>query len=68
MKFKMLTDDGKDNDVLGGVVELDNVYIKTYGSLVRGKSPDQLDVGESCIKKYAMSGQKPTTYKIIRVE
>lgn len=68
MKFRLLSDDGKDSDILGCMLDLNNVYIKTYGSLISGKLPEQLDVGESCIKRYALSGQKPTTYKIVRVE
>jgi hypothetical protein len=27
-----------------------------------------LDVGEHTFKRYALSGQKPTTYKILRVQ
>lgn len=68
MKFKLHTNDGKDADVFGVPVTLDNCYISAYGMLVRGRAPSKLDVGESCVKKYALSGQKPTEYKIVRVE
>lgn len=66
-KFKLVTTDTND-DVLGGAVGIDNVYITAYGSHVSGKEPRELDVGESCLKRYALSGQKPTVYKIVRVE
>ncbi len=67
MLFRILTDDGKDQDVMGPLEE-GNVYIQAYGTLVSGKPPRCLEVGESCIKRYSLSGQKPTTYKIVRVE
>jgi hypothetical protein len=66
MKFKLLT--FQDEDVLGGAVALGNAYISAYGMLVRGKPPAKLAVGESCVKRYALSGQMPTEYKIVRVE
>lgn len=65
-KFKLMTHN--DEDVLGGAVGIDNVYIRAYGAHVSGRLVDQLDVGESCVKRYSLSGQKPTTYKIVRVE
>jgi hypothetical protein len=68
MKFRLLTNDGKESDVFGIPVPIDNCYVSAYGMLVRGKRPKDLAIGESCIKRYALSGQKPTTYKIVRVE
>ena len=57
-----------DSDVLGGEVGEDNVYIKTYGSVLPGeKLPADLEVGETTLKEYRLSGQKPTVYKIVRV-
>ncbi len=67
MKFNMITDDGKD-DVVMRDLEIGNAYISAYGGLVSGKAPKDLDVDESCIKVYNLSGQKPTRYKIVRVE
>jgi hypothetical protein len=56
-------------DVLGGAVGEDNVYIATYGSVEPGrKQPADLDVDETTLKTYALSGQKPTTYTITRIE
>ncbi len=64
--FRVL--DGNDSNVLGADVGIDNVYIRTYGSIVRGeKAIDDLAVGESTRKRYALSGQKPTVYRILRV-
>ena len=57
-----------DADVLGGEVEEDNVYIKTYGSVLPGhKLPADLEVGETTLKEYRLSGEKPTVHKIVRV-
>lgn len=67
MKFNIVSDDAKE-DVVMREITLDNVYIATYGALVRGRAPKDLDVGESCFKVYSLSGQKPTTYRIVRVE
>jgi len=66
MMFKLLN--FQDEDVLCGAVSLANPYIGAYGALVRGKPPSELAIGESCVKRYALSGQKPTEYKIVRVE
>ena len=66
-KFNLVTNDGKD-DVIFRDVEIGNSYISAYGKLVRGKKPADLDVGESCVKSYSLSGQRPTEYKIVRVE
>jgi hypothetical protein len=54
-------------DVLGGAVTEDNVFIAAYGSVLPGyKHPSKLGVGETTRKKYALSGQRPTTYIIVR--
>lgn len=68
MRFRLLTNDGRDEEIFGASIELENAYISAYGKLVRGKPPAELEVGESCLKEYAMSGQTPTVYKIVRVE
>lgn len=55
-------------DVLGGSVSEDHVYIAIYGELVDGcKHWKDLEVGESTRKVYALSGAKPTTYHLVRV-
>lgn len=67
MRFNVVTTDGKD-EVVFRCVSLENAYVSAYGMLVRGRAPADLDVYESCVKRYALSGQKPTEYKIVRVE
>lgn len=67
-KFKLVRP-GTDEDVLGGAVTEDNVYVKTYGSRLTGeKSVAELEVGEGSLHRYALSGQKATVYMIVRVE
>lgn len=67
-KFK-LVNPGTDEDVLGGAVTEDNVYIKTYGSRLADQKPvAELEVGESSLHRYKLSGQKATVYQIVRVE
>lgn len=57
------------NNVLGGTVGLDNVYIRAYPSLLPGeKTPATLEVGESSRAYYSLSGQKKTMYYIVRVK
>jgi len=65
-KFQILDQQG--SDVLGGSVSGFNVYISSYGTLIAGKPPGELEVDETCTKRYALSGQKPTDYYIKRVE
>lgn len=67
-KFKIL--DGNDSDVLGGVVSEDNVFISVYGGdIIEGKLPADLEIGESCRRRYNMSpGRKQAVYKILRVQ
>lgn len=60
--------DGNDNNVLGGDVGEDNAFISMHGVVVPGeKTIATLDVGGMTLKTYAMSGQKPVTYRILRV-
>jgi hypothetical protein len=63
-RFQLLDANGE--DVLGGEVCVENVYIATYGTVVTGERPDKLAVGESCTKEYSLSGQRPTKYTIRR--
>ncbi len=58
--------DANGADVMGGPINGENVYVKTYGLVVVGRKPEDLDVGESCTKEYALSRQKPTRYIITR--
>lgn len=63
--FRIQDENGQ--DVLGGEVEEDNVYVETYGALRNGdKAPSQLGVGELCHKTYALNGQKATVYVVVR--
>lgn len=55
------------NDTMGGALPYENPYVSLYGALVSGRHPSKLDVGETCIQRYAMSGQKPTDYRVRRV-
>jgi hypothetical protein len=67
-RFKLVKP-GTNEDVLGGAVGADNVYIRTYGAIHEGhKHPDELNIGEVTLKTFALSGQKPTAYEIVRVE
>ncbi|MCK9567459.1 hypothetical protein M0R72_00755 [Candidatus Pacearchaeota archaeon] len=72
--------DGKDENVLGGSVPLDNCYISQYGAIQAGeKLPKDLEVGESTRAEYNMGGgSKPQAtarsrkskrhiYRIVRV-
>jgi hypothetical protein len=65
-RFRLQDDRG--DDVLGGAVTINNVFVSIYGTLVGGPAPDKLAVGDSCKKRYALSGQKPTVYTIVRVD
>jgi len=66
MRFRLQDRDGQ--DVLGGEVEEGNVYISAYGKLIDGIRPTDLNVGEMCRKEFSLSGQKPTTYWIVRTQ
>ena len=66
MRFRIL--DGHDANVLGDDLSEGNVYVRTYGTVLPGeKQPTELNVGESTRKRYALSGQKPTVYRLLRV-
>lgn len=66
---RFIMKDQKGEKVVGAVLTEDNVYISTYGKVEKGcKRPVDLEVGETTRKVYALSGQKPTTYWITRVE
>ena len=62
---RFVLQDREGKDVLGAPVTIDNVYISAYGTLVGGSPPDKLRVRDSCKKRYALSGQKPTVYTIV---
>jgi hypothetical protein len=67
-RFRII-DDRDGSSVLGGDVSENNVYIRTYGALLPGETPiADLAVGESALKRYALSGGKPTVYRVLRVE
>lgn len=53
--------------VMGPIAE-DNVYLTAYGSTNPGcKEPTTLKVGEVTRRTYALSGQEPTTYWVVRL-
>jgi len=59
---------GADEDVLGGPVGPDNVYMRSYGRSVVGQPTiDALEVGQHTLRQYALSGSRPTVYRIVRV-
>ena len=59
--------DGKGENVLGGAVSEDNVYIRAYPKLVDGPKLLDLKVGEESVVEYNLSGSKGTYY-VRRVE
>lgn len=68
MSLYRILDDRDGSDVLGATVSGDNVYVRAYGRLLHGeKRPEDLLVGESTRKRYNLSGQRPTVYRILRV-
>jgi len=67
-KRRFRLQDARGEDCLGGAVTIDNPYISAYGALVGGPKVEDLAVGDCCKKRYALSGQKPTVYTIVRVE
>ena len=67
-KMFRIIDDRDDSVVTGADVGEGNAYISAYGALVKGQKPwRELEVGESTLKRYALSGTKPTVYRILRV-
>lgn len=68
MKY-LLLNDSTGEDVVGGALSEDNAYVSSYGALLPGeKRPNALAVGESTRKTYALSGARPTVYRLTRVE
>ena len=61
-------DDTTDTYPLGGDVAYANPYVSSYAKVVSGKMVRDLEVGESCVAEYNVSGTGPTTYRILRVE
>lgn len=55
------------HDVLGDEVGENNAYISFLGKVIKGAPPSQLDVGDACIKEYALSGSRKTRYWVVRV-
>lgn len=51
---------------LMGVIEEENVYLKSYAHYPE-KRPTELEVHERCTATFGLSGSKGT-YKIIRIE
>lgn len=68
MRFKLLSTKD-DSDVLGGAVSEDNPYIRTYSEPVNpgDKAPLALDVGESVLRRYRLSGSVGV-YRVVRIE
>lgn len=68
-RFRIL-DTATDQDVLGEYTfPYDNPFVSLYGVPLRGnRHPRDLAIGESCLQQYAVSGQAPGVYKILRVE
>ena len=58
---------GDGNDVLGGWVMYRNAYVSQHGAANAGqKAPSGLDIGESSILTYRLSGQTGQ-YRLVRV-
>lgn len=66
-QFKLTKTD--DSETVMGPIGEDNVYIASYGAAVnRGdKEPQDLEVGESVLRRYALSGSVGV-YKVVRLE
>lgn len=69
MKRYSIQDPKNNEDVLGGPVGEENVYITTYGGPVEkgGKEPAELEVGESVLRRYSLSGSTGV-YRVVRLE
>lgn len=61
--FKVMN---RGEDVLGGAVSLDNVYISAYASY-EGKHARELELEEGCWANYSLSGSKGR-YFVVRVQ
>lgn len=67
MKFRIVKP-GTNEDVMGGTLGLNNVYISAYAEIdVPNKMPRDLEIGEHTVATYRLSGTKGT-YWIVRVE
>lgn len=65
-RFKIVKP-GTNEDVFGGEVSGENVYVKIYGVRLDGQKPvEELEVGESSLHRYSLSGTAGT-YSIVRV-
>lgn len=69
-KLFKLVEPGNDQPIYGfDRMPVENPYIGAYGALLKGQKPlHDLEIGEGSLKRYALSGQKPTVYKIVRVQ
>jgi hypothetical protein len=65
-----LTDPKNDADIMGGTMGLGNPYVVGYSKAVneKDKQPKDLEIGESVLRIYSLSGQGPHTYRLVRVE
>lgn len=63
-KFRLM---GKEGDVFGGRIYEDNVYLKTYGKIEKGKPVCELELGESCLMKVRLSGETGL-YRVLRCD
>ena len=64
-RFRVQTEAGE--TVLDNI-ERGNVFLSGYGKTVRGGAPiDDLLVDEFTFREFALSGQKPTTYVVVRI-
>jgi hypothetical protein len=69
MRMYKLVTPGTDEDVMGGALTENNPYITCYGARLKGEKPvAELEIGETSLHRYSLSGAKPTVYVIVRVE
>lgn len=55
-RFFAVIDDKDESNVLGGEISGDNVYLRVYPKVIDGKPLSELEVGESSICRYNLSG------------
>jgi hypothetical protein len=61
--------DSANSNVLGGSVTSENAYITMHAAIQAGeKRPQDLEIGESTRAEYRVSGTRPTTYCIVRIQ
>jgi hypothetical protein len=64
-RYRVQTETGE--QVFGADLERGNAYLTAYGATVLGGAPiDDLLVDEFTFREYALSGQRPTTYVVVR--